>query len=104
MFIIQQFLKKLGAGRGFPAPPPSCILQKCVFMHGSVFGLSSSFPYVVSLLLNPSLGTMKLSKSPSRKTGFLFSYLGGSNILNVFLLFLNLKEHQKSGRSAFTVS
>ena len=64
---------------GCRAPPPSCILQKCVFMHGSVF-LSSLLPVYSLSFSKPQSGNQKLNDPPSRKIAFLFNYLRGSNI------------------------
>ena len=60
-----------GAGRGCPTPPPSCILQNCVFVHRSVFRLLSLLPIYSLSFTKPKSETQKLNESPSRKTGFL---------------------------------
>ena len=65
-----------GEGSGCPAPPPFGFLQKCVFMHGSVFRLSGLLLIYSLFLLYLSLGTKNLNE-----TGFLFNYHRGSNIL-----------------------
>ena len=62
--LLQQFSNEKrtrggGGGGGLVAPPPSRILQKCVFMHGSVFRLSSLLPIYSLPFIKPQSGNQR---------------------------------------------
>ena len=62
--LLQQFSNEKrtrggGEGGGLVAPPPSRILQKCVFLHGSVFRLSSLLPIYSLPFIKPQSGNQR---------------------------------------------